>query len=71
MDDQSGVVNEFESQSSTMKKCNKIKYDKLGAMLALASCKSKKAKSYRLEKRYYYCKFCKAYHLTKQNVKKS
>ncbi len=69
MDDQSGVVKEFESQSSTMK-CNKIKYDKLGAMLALASCKSKKAKSYRLEKRYYY-KFCKAYHLTKQNVKKS
>lgn len=70
MDDQLGVVKEFESQSSTMK-CNKIKYDKLGAMLALVSCKSKKAKSYRLEKRYYYCKFCKAYHLTKQNVKKS
>ena len=49
MDDQSGVVKEFESQSSTMKKCNKIKYDKLGAMLVLESYKSKKAKSYRLE----------------------
>lgn len=49
MDDQSGVVKEFESQSSTMK-CNKIKYDKLGAMLALASCKSKKSKKLSIRK---------------------
>lgn len=54
-----------------MKKCNKVKYDKIGAMLALASCKSRKAKSYRLERRYYYCKLCKAYHLTKTYVKET
>jgi hypothetical protein len=48
-------------------KCTKIKYkDKLSAMIALASCLSVHNNK-RMETRYYWCKECNAYHLTKTN----
>lgn len=54
---------------SITKKCNKVKYkDKLSAMIALASCLSLHNKK-RMETRYYWCKECNAYHLTKMNKK--
>ena len=46
--------------------CNKIKYDKIGAMFALSQ--TMKSKSHkRMEKRIYYCNECKAWHLTSEN----
>ena len=49
-----------------MTKCNKKKFDKIGAMLALA--KANKLASggnfNRREHRIYYCEHCKAWHLT-------
>lgn len=49
------------------RKCSKIKYkDRLSAMIALASCLSVHNKK-RMETRYYWCKECNAYHLTKKN----
>jgi hypothetical protein len=48
-------------------KCKKITYkDKLSAMIALANCLSIHNKK-RMETRYYWCKECKGYHLTKTN----
>ena len=45
-------------------KCLKIRYkDKISAMMALASYKHS-TKGCRKEIRIYYCKSCKAYHLT-------
>lgn len=41
--------------------CNKKRFKKLEAMLALARCNLNN----RLETRVYYCKECNAYHLTK------
>ena len=45
--------------------CKKKRYDKIGAQLALATCKNKSS-GHRIEKRLYYCKHCKGYHLTSQ-----
>lgn len=54
-----------------MKKCkttNKICYrDKISAMIALSQIKSNRGA--RLERRFYMCRFCKNYHLTKQKNK--
>lgn len=50
-----------------MKPCNKKKYDRIGAMIALANTKSEYASTKRNEKRYYYCKECNAYHLTSKD----
>lgn len=48
--------------------CNKIKYkDKIAVMLALASCKCN-PNGKRQETRYYFCKECNAWHLTKKKV---
>lgn len=48
------------------KHCNKKKYDKIGAMIALASCQKsgRFGNSKRNECRLYYCDICKSYHLT-------
>jgi len=47
------------------KKCQKKKFDKIGAMLVLAKIKRPGQKNFsRKEKRYYYCTECKTYHLT-------
>lgn len=43
--------------------CNKKKFDKLGAKIAVAMAKGS-GKQYRREKRYYYCTDCRAWHLT-------
>lgn len=45
--------------------CRKIRYDKIGAMWAVAQAKNS-GDSYRREIRQYWCKECKAYHLTSQ-----
>lgn len=54
--------------------CNKRRYAKIEAMLILAKCimKSHRKRKYtnnRDENRYYYCKICKAYHLTSRAFK--
>ena len=46
--------------------CSKKCFDKLGAKMALALA-LKNRKKWRREKRYYYCKICKAWHLTSQD----
>jgi hypothetical protein len=48
--------------------CRKRRYDRLGAMLALAECKNGK-KGSRCERAYYWCPECRAYHLTSQEVR--
>lgn len=46
--------------------CKKKKYkDKIAAMFALSQCK--RGKGQRQEIRFYYCRDCNAWHLTKQN----
>jgi hypothetical protein len=46
--------------------CRKVRYrSKLEAMLALSRCVSSISKK-RLETRYYWCRECNAYHLTKK-----
>jgi len=50
--------------------CNKKRYDKIGAMLALVKCMSSRNRFHnwkRQEKRIYYCKECHAWHLTHLN----
>jgi hypothetical protein len=49
--------------------CSKRKYDKIGAMLAIAKIQNK-GNYNRHECRYYFCNKCKAYHLTSQEKKK-
>jgi len=49
-------------------KCNKKKFDKLGAKIVLAMA-VKSGKKYRREKRYYFCSICKAWHLTSKDKK--
>lgn len=53
--------------------CKKVKFDEVGAMLALADHlhlnTNKQKKRKRKEIRYYYCKHCKAYHLTSKPKK--
>lgn len=45
--------------------CRKIKYkDKIEAMIALADCTKRSAKSHHMENRIYYCQECHAWHLT-------
>lgn len=47
--------------------CNKRKYDKIGAMWALVSCRHKRNSKHNMkrgEKRIYYCEECHAWHLT-------
>lgn len=47
------------------KKCDKIKFDNIGAMLIIANAKKRTQKSFnRREKRKYYCEECKAWHTT-------
>jgi hypothetical protein len=45
--------------------CTKRRFDKIGAMWALAQAKRKNSG----EIRYYWCPICKAYHLTSQPEK--
>lgn len=45
--------------------CTKVRYDEIGAMIALASAKKAK-KGHREERRSYWCKLCDSWHLTKQ-----
>lgn len=47
--------------------CKKRRYDRIGAMYALANIKSPFSSMKRNEKRYYYCKSCNAYHLTSKD----
>ena len=50
--------------------CNKKKYDKIGAMMALISCMRSRNRFHnwkRQERRIYYCKECHAWHLTHYN----
>ena len=50
--------------------CTKIKYDKIGAMMALISCMRSRNRFHnwkRQERRIYYCKGCHAWHLTHYN----
>jgi len=49
-------------------KCNKKKFDKIGIVIALADIGM--SKTQRREIRSYWCKYCKAFHLTSE-VKKS
>lgn len=44
--------------------CGKIKFGRLGVLFALAKAKSPDAPKDRHEKHSYFCKKCKAYHLT-------
>lgn len=46
-------------------KCNKKKYDHISAMLALAKVKHL-PEGKRMERRQYFCNFCKAFHLTSE-----
>ncbi len=51
-----------------MKKiCTKVRYDEIGAMIALASIKIAK-KGHREERRSYLCHICHSWHLTKQHL---
>jgi hypothetical protein len=45
--------------------CQKRKFDELGARLALARCKKSRG-GHRMERRYYRCEKCGAFHLTSQ-----
>jgi hypothetical protein len=46
-------------------KCFKIKFDKIGAMLAISNSQKQTQMNFnRKEKRYYFCKKCNSYHLT-------
>jgi len=48
--------------------CKKKKLDKIKAMLIVANSKKQTQKNFkRKEIRYYYCKYCKAYHTTKKH----
>jgi len=45
--------------------CKKKRFDIIGAKLAISGALNSVKKN-RLETRYYYCRKCKSYHLTKQ-----
>jgi len=47
-------------------KCNKKKFDKLGAKIALAMA-IRSRKKYRREQRYYHCPICNFWHLTSKS----
>lgn len=50
-----------------MIKCNKVKIDKIKAMLIIANSQKPSQKSFkRKETRYYFCEPCNAYHTTSQ-----
>jgi hypothetical protein len=50
--------------------CNKIKYDRIGAMFALSQTKHRgNYNPRRNEQRIYYCKICNAWHLTSKSQK--
>lgn len=55
-------MNGDKPQSS---RCEKRRYDALGAMLALTKIRGRRKGTY-TEKRKYWCEQCKAYHLTSQ-----
>ncbi len=48
-----------------MSECNKVGYDKIGAMVALATLKARGSTVIR----YYYCKKCRRYHLTSKPLR--
>jgi hypothetical protein len=50
--------------------CRKVKFDSIGAKLALANANRPRARHRRREKRFYYCSVCKAFHLTSQAKQK-
>jgi hypothetical protein len=50
--------------------CNKKRFDKIGAMLAVAKAKNS-PNSKRQENRYYLCSNCGSYHLTSQPFNKA
>ena len=47
-------------------RCKKVKFDELGAKMALAKAIHRGGK--REECRYYYCELCRAYHLTSRKI---
>ena len=49
--------------------CQKRKFDKLGAMIALSMCRRGSAGWKRRELRMYYCSRCNAWHLTSKPSK--
>jgi len=51
-------------------KCRKKKFDKIGAKIAVAAAIAS-PHSKRAEVRYYWCPYCKAYHLTKKEKAKA
>jgi hypothetical protein len=52
--------------------CKKLRYrDQLGALIALSSAESKKAKGRRNEQRVYRCPDCKGWHLSSSSLRVS
>lgn len=58
---------DYESGQKSKKgqKCSKKRFDKIGAMFVIANAKKEsQTNPLRRERRYYFCKDCKAYHVT-------
>lgn len=51
--------------------CKKRRFDKIGAMMALANNDRRKKLAQRKERRMYFCRECNAYHLTSRVLRQN